>query len=273
MRTVCENGHELSAEGQKFCGECGSAAKSGDDVACECGATFAKGANFCGACGAAKGPMTGALTEVLDEVDSYIKARAGLNEEDMALPVLDPEESTRAIENVERILKSAAVVDKDTGNEIGVDAVPVVGAFMKSQDELAQATQMYAEHLTDLARAQLDGQTALMKAVVALGRKVEDIAKAPQGPRVLGPAHVGIGGDPMQKSNGARGGEFDNLRGADLLLKATVAAGRNPDLLTTQEIAVVEHFGNNEGSLADMRETHPEIAARVESALRETRAH
>jgi hypothetical protein len=274
MRT-CKNGHALLAEAQRFCGECGSEA-AGDETSCGCGATLAKGVKFCGECGAAAGPLTGDLGSALDEVESYIKARAGITD-DLTLPVLDPEDQSGA-EDVDRILKAAAVRDADTGEEIGVDAVPVVGAFMKGQSDLAAASQMYAEHLTELARAQLDGQTAMMKAVVLIGRTVEKLASAPTGPRVLGPGAgpaIGLGAEPMAKGNGAAmpAGQFDGLRGADLLVKATVAAQRNPSLLTTMELAAVEHFGNNDASLADIKGINAELASRVEAALRETQAH
>jgi len=275
MRT-CENGHELLAA-QNFCGECGSKVAS-DDGACGCGATLAKGAKFCGACGSAVGPLTGSgdLNAALDEVESYIKARSGITD-DLTLPVLDPEDTAPAAE-IDRILKAAAVVDADTGDEIGVDAVPVVTAFLKGQGDLAAATQMYAEHETELLRAMLDGQTTMMKAVVALGRKVETLAAQPTGPRVLSPGGLGLGAEvPPAIGNGAARtgarGPFDNLRGDDMLVKATVAASNHPDMLTTVELSAIEHFGNMGASLAEVREINPELAGRLENALRDSQAH
>ena len=107
-----------------------------------------------------------------------------------------------------------------------------------------------------------------------MGRKLETMAAAPAGPRLLGPAPAGLGAERRTAGNGAAArSEFDNLRGEDLLVKATVAAHHNPALLSTIDMATVEHFGNNNASLAEMREIHPDVAAKVETALRAQAAH
>lgn len=268
MNLKCEQGHELT-ETQNFCGQCGSK-KVGDDGACEsCNATLAKGAKFCAECGTAAGPLGGDLNTALDEVDSYLKARANLTD-DLRLPEIDPSEDTETQKDVDRILKAAAVTDSDTGEEIGVDAVPVVTAFLKGQGDLAIATRSYMQHVTELLLDQRDAQTAMLKAVSAMGRKVETMAAAPAGPRLLGQGPLGLGGEHPKPSagNGAARGEFDALRGADMLVKATVLAQRDPSLLSTIELATIEHFGNNDATLAEMREIHPDIAGRLEAALR-----
>lgn len=278
MKLHCGQGHELT-DTQKFCGECGSPAIDGG--ACQCGTTLAKGAKFCSGCGTPVGPLGGGgdLTAALDEVDSYLKARAGIGEADLALPTLDPDDSRESAVEVDRILKAAAVTDKDTGEEVGVDAVPVVSALFKSTDQLTRVTQLHAEHHNDILRAMLDGQTAMMKAVSVIGRTIEKLAATPLQPgRPLGPAGTGLGGDDpaatFEKANAGTGaigrGPFDDLRGTDLLIKSTTAATRDPSLLSTLEMAAVEHFGNQGATLADIRGVNPELAARVETALRST---
>ena len=276
MSLKCEQGHDV-LDTQKFCGECGSKVAVGDDGTCEsCQSTLVKGMNFCGNCGTPRGPIGGDLNTALDEVDSYLKARAGLTD-DLRLPEIDPTEDTETQADIDRILKAAAVTDSDTGDEIGVDAVPVVTAFLKGQGDLAIATRAYMQHITELVLDERAAQTAMLKAVSAMGRKLEAMAAAPAGPRLLGPAPAGLGAErPRVAGNGAAPvarGEFDALRGVDLLAKATVLANRDPSLLSTIEMATVEHFGNNDASLADIREIHPDIAARLESALRTQAAH
>ena len=270
MNLKCEQGHEL-LETQKFCGECGSKA-AGDDAACECGATLAKGAKFCGECGKQAGPLTGDLNAALDEVESYLKARMDLTD-DLRLPEIDPSEDTETQQDVDRILKAAAVTDSDTGEEIGVDAVPVVTAFLKGQGDLAIAMRSYMQHITELILDDRAATTSILKATAAMGRKLETMAAAPAGPRLLGPAPAGLGAERRTGNGAAPRSEFDSLRGEDLLVKATVAAHHNPALLSTIEMATVEHFGNNNASLAEMREIHPDVAAKVEAALRAQAAH
>jgi hypothetical protein len=275
MTLKCGNGHEL-LEGAKFCGECGSPAPEDAPGKCaSCAATMAKSAKFCGECGrAAELPDGAELDATLEDLNTFLKARTSYEDELLALPEIDDEDGVDQA-MVDAVIERARVVDPETQEPLGIDAVPVVGEFLKGQAVGHTLARAHAEHLTAGMRHLFEGQGRLVKSHLAIAATLKSIRddlaallNTPRGRRAVQlapPATVGTAGAGRAALKGPTG--------PDLMAKAVFAARKNPALMSTEEISKLETYALGEGwGLSQIAEIDPQLAARVDAALTATAA-
>jgi hypothetical protein len=243
---------------------------------------MAKAQRFCSDCGTAAPATDGGadLDASLDDMNAFLKARTAFEEELLALPEIDDD---AAIDQsaVDAVIEQARVVDPETKEPLGIDAVPVVGAFMKSQSRADLLARANTEHLTAGLHHLFEGHATILRSQVALATMVKSLvatvdglANTPRGRRTVAVAPAstvgaapGTGG-PRPVRTAAQG-----PAGADLMAKAVVAARKNGGLLSTTDIAKLEAYalGENWG-LPEIAEHDPQLAAKVDAALLATAA-
>lgn len=268
MDLTCLNDHMLKA-GQKYCGECGAAAKPADEkTACGCGASMLKAAKFCSECGQAAGPVALDLDAALTEVDSFIKSAALLDSE-LHLDEVPAIDASEVVDDarVQEIIRAASVVDKESGESLGVDALPVVTEFLKGQALGAAQAAAYQEHTTSVLSHLVRSQQAMLKSIAAIGgavRGMQDklgtVASAERPKRVIERTAAAPAGKP----------EGDDIGPADLMVKAIMATGKNVGVLSATEVGSLETYTNAGIGLRALRGIDPGLATRVEHAIAST---
>lgn len=263
----CANGHEM-LKAQKFCGECGGAAAAppaDDHVECgSCSGAMMKSAKFCPECGTPAGPLGADLDSVLTEVDTFVKSLAAV-ESDLGVGLVPEVDTDEAVDEaaVERILKSAAVIDPETREQLGIDSVPVVTEFLKGQAVQVAQARDYHGHTSELFKHTFATQATILKSVAAIGRavqglqeRVEKIAGAPRGQHVVAAVRPA-----------ARANTDADIKPGDLIVKATVAASRDGNALTANELSALETWTAGGAGLHALRDLDPALASRVERAI------
>lgn len=273
-KIVCtgDGKHEM-LKSQKFCGECGNKALEAatDTADCgSCGAEMMKSHKFCSECATPAGPLTIDLDATLDEVDAFIKS-AALIEADLHagdIPDIDPD-GVVDDEKIEAIMKSAAVVDRASGEQMGIDALPVVQEFLKGQALSSAQARTYHGHSSEMLAHSIKQNSLMLKsigiigrAVAALAGKVETVAGEPRPRREIRQLRPDGNNGNLPKRTG-----FDALSPLDLMTKSLFATNKDGTLLTATEIGSLESYTNGQLGLAGIRELDPGLAGRVERAL------
>jgi hypothetical protein len=116
------------------------------------------------------------LDEALGEIEDYLRARAA--DADFTLADYGAgAEDALAADDIARLLRPP-VVAEGAGTEIALDPAPVMTAFVRGHAALARATHLRAAHRRALAQGLVDGDRAIRKAIVALGRRLDDAVQA-----------------------------------------------------------------------------------------------
>jgi hypothetical protein len=85
-------------------------------------------------------------------------------------------EDALAADDIARLLRRRPVVVEDT--EIALDPVAVMAAFVQAPAAQARATRLRAAHRRALTQGVVEGDTAIRKAIVALGRRLDEVVRA-----------------------------------------------------------------------------------------------
>lgn len=263
----CTQGHDLAADA-KFCGACGQPPTQEMVKCAACSAQFIKGANFCLQCGAAQGDATKDLDAALGTLGDFQKA---LTAKAATLGTL-PELAQVAVDQkrVDEILKSAAVKDDKTGEQIGYDATSLVPELLRDNAELRRGNaelgamvKSYVAHLAASDQKHAEAIGILMGTNLAFGHflkafvdRFEKWANSSRG-RVAERTFAMV-------DRPATGGDQNagDLRGTALMTKALAAKSTEGPLFTPHDIAVLETLQHH--GVTEIKKARPELAARLE---------
>jgi hypothetical protein len=270
----CTNAHEMD-DGHKFCGECGGKPSAALTKCTACAAELpllkSGGApKFCPACGTDCAVTDGDLDAALDGVNAFLKARADVLK-DISTPA-SVDDDAIDVGPIQELLKSATLKD-DAGVEQGIDAAPIVGELLKGQSRADLQTRAFAEHQGKLALHLAAGQDLLLKAMNALGGFVKGLRDdldalggATRG-RKARIASVTLAGKGAGDPTGDAGKLIDGPAASALLVKAQVAADKQPGVLTAGEIAAIETYAGMGWTLKAIAEADPMLAQRIDRAI------
>jgi hypothetical protein len=281
----CKKGHEMLAKA-KHCGECGEGPAEEMVKCAACSTEMTKAAKFCLECGVAAAVPSAALDVALDGLNAFAKAKIDIEKTLADLPEIDEDELDPKA--VDEIIKAATVKD-DKGNDVGLDAGPVMTEFLKGQNLLTAIVQSYAGHQQKYNAHLADSDTVLLKAVIAIGATVKDLAEKVEKwgaqPRTPGGKSIrdtaltiksrdGINGtgpqaaalEERRREATERWGE--DIPGEVLLAKATAACMRESGLFGPADVAKLEFYKNNgRGNYHSLMQEDAAFAARVRAAV------
>lgn len=263
----CVNGHAM--EKGKFCGDCGGKAAEPEHATCGgCSGQMLKAQKFCSDCGTAAGPLEGDLEAAATEVGAFLKARDAIAKDLETLPTVEDDGT-----DVATMLKSILPTpDANTGDE-PMDALPVVGAFLKAQNLLAARLDKYAGHIVRQGAQDAAGTALLLKAmgtvlgaVKGLREEVAELKGTPRGRKAV-TVHAAHNGAGKTSELG-----IADVEPRPLMLKAQAARAANPSCLSLEDIGSLETYSNMGFGLARIGEEDAALAIRVDSALKSTTA-